>query len=91
MQRLLILAPMLLIAACSHSEPGIEVRTVEVVREVQRPCPGTVPDRPAKLGQVPSDPVSALAIVAAKLVEYAGDGKYADQAEAYFEVCSKAE
>lgn len=81
----------LALAACATPEPGIEVRTVEVVREVQKPCPGTRPERPAPLGPIPADPVQALALVGAKLLEYAGAGKYADKAEVYFQTCPPGE
>lgn len=77
----------LALAACSHNEPGIEVRTVEVIKEVQKPCPGTVPTRPTPLGPLAETTRAALAQVLAKLTEYAGEGQYADQAELYFETC----
>lgn len=92
MSRLFPIIPAcLLLAACSHNEPGIEVRTVEVIKEVQKPCPGKVPDRPAALGKLPDTAEAALAAVLAKLGEYSADGQYADQAEAYFEACPPAE
>lgn len=81
----------LIITACSTPEPGIEVRTVEVVREVQKPCPGTVPVRPAPLGPLPADALALAATLGAKLAEYAGPGKYADQASAYFASCPPAD
>lgn len=75
---------------CKHAEPGIEVRTVEVVKEVQKPCPGTVPARPAKLGPLASTAEAALAQVMAKLAEYSARGQYADLAELYFRTCPPA-
>lgn len=86
-KRVYILLTPFALAACNHTEPGIEVRTVEVVKEVQKPCPGTVPDRPAALGSLASTAEAALAQALAKLAEYSGDGQYADRAEAYFETC----
>lgn len=76
-----------LMACATAKEPGIEVRTVEVPVEVQKPCPGIVPVRPAPLGLLPNDLTALAALLGAKLVEYAGDGKYADQADAYFKSC----
>lgn len=80
-----------LVTACSHTEPGIEVRTVEKVVETQKPCPGTVPDRPGPLGTLAGSAEAALAQALAKLAEYAGDGKYADKAELYFKTCPPAD
>lgn len=80
-------AAMVSLAACSHTQPGIEIREVEVVREVQKPCPATVPKRPAPLGPLADSAEGALAQVLAKLVEYGGAGQYADQAELYFKTC----
>lgn len=92
--RPLIAIPFLLLSAVTlpggcvtTSEPGIEVRTVERVVEVQRPCPGVKPERPAPLGPVPADAVAALALTAAKLAEYTLPGMYADKAEAIMERC----
>jgi hypothetical protein len=78
------------LAACGHNEPGIEVRTVEVIKEAQRACPGEVPVRPEPLGSLPEHAQPALAAALAKLAEYAAPGRYADKAEAYFETCPPA-
>lgn len=94
MKRLLLLPVVMLTlpaAMCEHSEPGIEVRTVEVVKEVQAPCPGTVPDRPKPLGPLKPSVEAALAQALAKLAEYSAAGQFADQAFAYFEACPPAE
>lgn len=72
---------------CSTSEPGIEIRTVEKLIEVPRPCPGPRPDRPAPLGPLPTDAIKLAAMLGAKLSEYAGGGGYADRADAIFERC----
>jgi hypothetical protein len=89
--RLMIMATAFVtLNACSHSEPGIEVRTVEVVREVQKPCPGTPPVRPGPLGPLMSTAEAALAQALAKLAEYSAPGQFADQAEAYVEACPPA-
>jgi hypothetical protein len=49
MRRLLIIAPLLLMA-CEHPQSaGTKVVYQTVEKEVQRPCPVTVPTKPAKL------------------------------------------
>lgn len=80
-------AALALLAACQTAEPGIEVRTVEVVREVQKPCPGKPPVRPAPLGPIMATAEAALAQALAKLAEYSAPGQFADQADAYVEAC----
>lgn len=87
MRRLLVTAAMLLVSACATSQPGIEVRTVEVPVETQKPCPGTVPQRPAKIEPLADTAEAALAQALAKLAEWSAPGKYGDQAEAYFRAC----
>ena len=70
-------------------EPGIEVRTVVVVKEVQRPCPVTKPERPAPLAQpLPGDAVQLAALLGAKLAEWAGPGGYGERADAAIERCT---
>lgn len=81
-------AAMMLTACASAGEPGIEVRTVRVPVETQVPCPAMRPDRPGPLAELPTDAVEALGIVAAKLAEYSGPGKYADRAELFFDLCA---
>jgi hypothetical protein len=80
-----------MVAACQTTQPGIEVRTVEKVVEVQRPCPGTPPVRPAPLGELAATSPAALAQVLAKLAEWSGEGQFGDRAEAYFEACPPSE
>ena len=86
-----ILALGLILTGCQTSEPGIEVRTVEVVREVQKPCPGTPPVRPEPLGPLMATAEAALAQALAKLGEYSAPGQFADQAMAYVAACPPAE
>lgn len=74
---------------CSHPEPGVRIETVEVVREVQKPCPAERPERPKPLGNLPVDAVALAATLAAKLAEYSGEGKYADRAETFFDTCEQ--
>lgn len=69
--------------------PAVRVETVEVVKEVQRPCAGTIPARPAPLGVLPEDARALASMLGAKLVEYAGPGKYADRADALMARCAK--
>ncbi|QDP53723.1 MAG: hypothetical protein GOVbin7759_10 [Prokaryotic dsDNA virus sp.] len=89
--RRLFMIPIALLAACQNPEAGIEVRTVEVVREVQKPCPGTPPVRPTPLGPLMATAEAALAQALAKLAEYSAPGQFADQAEAYVEACPPSE
>lgn len=86
MKRLALIAALAL-AGCETTQPGIEVRTVEKIVEVQRPCPATPPVRPTPLGSLPDTSPAALALVLAKLAEYSAPGAYADRAEAYFAAC----
>ena len=86
-----ILALGLILSACQTTEPGIEVRTVEVVKEVQKPCPGTPPVRPNPIGQLMATTDAALAQVLAKLAEYSAPGQYADQSDAYVAACPPGE
>ena len=76
----------LLLAACKTT-PAVEVRTVEVVRETMRPCPVAKPVRPADLTALPDDARDAVLVLYAKLLEYAGPGGYADQADKAIGVC----
>lgn len=75
-------------AMCAHDEPAVEVRTVEVVKEVQKPCPGDVPKRPLPLGPLPSDLGKLAAVLGAKVAEYAGKGGYADRADTWMQRCA---
>ena len=90
MKRLILLP--LALAACAKPDvppPGMQIETVEVIKEVQRPCKVTMPVAPAPLGVLPSDAVAALAVTGAKLVEYAGEGKYVDRLESALRICTK--
>lgn len=78
---------LLALAGCSTPEPGVEVRTVEVVKTVQVKCPGVAPDRPAPLGPLPTDAVKLAAVLGAKLAEWSGPGAYGDRTEAIFSRC----
>lgn len=81
----------MLLTACSHTQPGVEIRTVEVIKEVPMPCAAEVPDRPLPFVKPTGQGLEALAAaLAAKLAEYSAPGKYADRAEAYFTACPPA-
>lgn len=85
--RALTLPVLLALAACQHNQPGVEVRVVEKLVEVQKPCPGIPPERPEPLGSLPQHAATALAHVLAKLAEYSAPGQFADKAEAYVAAC----
>lgn len=90
--RVLLAAFPLLLAACGanpNARPAVEIRTVERVVEVAKPCPVTKPDRPAKLSRpLPSDSVALAALLGAKLLEYDGPGGFADRALAALNTCT---
>ncbi|RIA37459.1 hypothetical protein DFR49_3344 [Hephaestia caeni] len=79
------------LAACSTTKtppPGVEIRWVDRVVEVQKPCPATRPERPAPLARpLPADANALAAVLLSKLIEYAGSGMYADRAEAALDTC----
>lgn len=88
-----ILAALLLLTGCGAGAtppPAVEIRTVTKTVEVAKPCPVTIPERPAPLPAVmPTDLAKFAATVLAKLVEYAGPGRYADKADAALRTCTK--
>lgn len=79
------------LSGCAGSPPpAVEVRTVTVTKEIQRPCAVTIPARPAKLSRpLPSDPVALAAALTLKLMEYAAPGGFADKATAALTTCTK--
>lgn len=85
MHRLILL---LALAGCSTTQPAIDVRTVEVIKEVQRPCAVQKPVRPAAVGALPGQAADAVLVLAAKILEWSGPGGYADQAEDAIENCT---
>jgi hypothetical protein len=85
--RIIALIALLALAACKTTAPEVRIETIEVLREVTKPCPGTRPSRPAPIGVLPGDLGALAAVLGAKLAEYAAPGKYADQADAIFDRC----
>lgn len=79
----------LLLAGCARTPPpAVEVRTVRQTVEVQRPCPVTIPKRPAPLARpLPGDAVALAATLGEKLSEWAGPGGYGDRAQRALERC----
>lgn len=88
-----LLATALLLSACatdSGPPPAVQIRTVERVVEVQRPCPVKVPVRPGPLAKpLPTDAIALAAVLALKLNEYIGPGKWADGVESALDKCTK--
>ncbi|AHE52588.1 hypothetical protein [Sphingomonas sanxanigenens] len=90
MNRTAALAGLSLLAGCSSTPPpAVAVRTVEVVREVQRPCPVTPPPRPAPLDRpLLADAAALAALLGARLAEWAGPGGYGERADAALMLCT---
>lgn len=83
---------LILLAGCAGSNrpPAVQIRTVEVVREVMRPCAVTVPQRPEPLARpLPTDAVALAAVALAKLAEWSAPGKYGERADAALRTCTK--
>ena len=83
-------AALALLNACAGDpDPVVSIRTVEVVREVEKPCPAVRPDRPAVIGTFPTDLEALAAVLASKLEEWSGEGQYGDRAEAIMNRCTE--
>lgn len=89
--RMIIIAAMLLLSGCATTSPqAVEIRTVEVIKEVQVPCPATAPARPDTINPnaLPPNAVDSVRLLFARLLEWQGSGGYADKAEAAIEICA---
>jgi hypothetical protein len=92
MKALIASLALAILTACQSTQPGVEVRVVEVIREVPMPCAGEVPERPLPFVKPTGEGLEALAAaLAAKLGEFSLPGRYADRAEAYFAACGPSE
>lgn len=70
MHRICIIFAAFAVAACSHTEPGIEVRTVEVPTPVPCVDESQVPDEPALVGdQLTGEARHDLGIIAPSALE----------------------
>lgn len=92
--RILIVAPLALIAACNGNNcppQPIKYVTQKETVEVQRPCEVTIPKRPAALVVKPGDDARAIDLrQKAKLDEWGGPGEsYANLAEAAIRACQE--
>lgn len=79
------------LTACGATTPppAVEIRTVEVIKEVQRPCPVTKPKRPDPLPRpLPTDSVQLAALLGLKLAEWSAPGGYGDRADAALTICA---
>lgn len=83
--------PMLaMLCACGATTPppATQIKVVKQTVEVQRPCPVTVPPRPAPLEQpLPSDLFKLAAVLGAKLAEWSGPGMYGDKVDTALRKC----
>lgn len=89
------LFPLLLLASC-HTvptpSPAVRVEYQTVDREVQRPCPVAVPQRPAPLPTpLPSDLGQLAAVLGGKIVELLGPGGYVERADAAIRTCTRVQ
>lgn len=79
------------LAGCGSKtlEPAIEIKTVEVIKEIQRPCGVAKPTRPVELKRVDvlSIATDAVRQIYARLQEWQGHGGYGDQASDALDIC----
>jgi len=82
---------LLALAGCANGPRPVEVRTVEVYREVLRPCPVTAPDRPDTMTatDLPPDARDAARVLAARLLQWQAPGGWADQVAALLAICQR--
>jgi hypothetical protein len=79
-----------MLSGCTNGPRPVKIETVEVVREVMRPCPVDVPERPAYVhgDTLPADARDALRIVSIALAMWQAVGGYGDQAGDAIKVCT---
>ncbi len=92
MKRYLAFAPLslcLMAFECQPPQsPGQNIVYRDVEKQVPMPCPVTEPKRPDPLPKpLPSDLGALVDVLTGKLLEYAGPGKYADQAQSALDIC----
>jgi hypothetical protein len=78
-----------MLTGCTHTQQGVEIRTVERVVEVQKPCPVVKPERPATVNKtdIPKQAQDAVLYLYAALMGWQGAGMYGDKADAAIDVC----
>jgi hypothetical protein len=82
----------LALAGCATKPitPAVQIKVVERVVEVARPCAVTRPALPAKLVEpYPTDAVKLAIMLAQKLADYSGPGGYAERADSALVLCLK--
>ncbi|WP_010218832.1 hypothetical protein [Sphingomonas sp. PAMC 26621] len=81
----------LALAGCAAkvTPPAVQIKTVTVTREVQRPCVVTRPARPVPLGALPTSLARLAAVLGAKLAEWSGPGGYGERADAAIVTCTR--
>lgn len=87
MKKLFPLPMILCAAACSHTQPAVEVRTVEVpvIRVEHCLAAADVPRKPSALPKRPATMRAALDIAFAKVLELTS---YAEKADALLQGCA---
>jgi hypothetical protein len=88
--RLAIIAALALAGcAAKPTPPAVQIKTVTVTRETQRPCAVTRPARPAPLGALPTSLARLSSLLGAKLAEWSGPGGYGERADAAIATCTR--
>lgn len=76
---------LMVLSGCAHTQPQV------IIKEVARPCPVTIPERPKPLDRpLPDDAVSLAARLAERLAQWAGPGGYGERADAALKSCASA-
>ena len=82
---------LLALTACASQQPcAPKVEIQKQIVEVPRPCAAVVPSKPAPLVRpLPQTSDALIALLGAKLMEWAGPGGYSERAEAIITRCTK--